>query len=111
MNPLIDYIEKEVDNLQKEEKELVASDRKDEANLVKIRINIYNICATIYQVVEKGKTDVARVYLEKLDNLSQSWQESLAKAKEHQDVEKAVIEEMKLETLGKIRDRFLEWRV
>ena len=35
------YIDQSVNDLAQEEKSLAGSDRKDESNLVKIRINVY----------------------------------------------------------------------
>ena len=40
--------------LGKEEKQLIASERKDEANLVKVKNNIYGVCKTIYEAVGKN---------------------------------------------------------
>lgn len=133
MDKFITYIEESIAKLQQEENMLISSDRKDEANLVKIRINIYGICRTILQVIAKEqsagrlaqKKELERItgeqaaqepgtdrwkeaYLQKLDALPQNWKASYDKAKEHNDVEKLVIEEIKLETLQAIRCKFQE---
>jgi hypothetical protein len=104
------YLQESVEKLEQEEKLLAASDRRDEANLVKIRTNVYGICKTYYNVVSKTKEGVAfkEEYLSKLSDLPKNWKVSYDKAKEHNDVEKIVIEEIKLQTLQEIIDRFME---
>lgn len=110
MEQFIKYIDESVDQLQQEEKELCASDRKDEANLVKIRMNVYEICKTIFNVVKKTKegNELKDTYLQKLTNLPQNWIVSYEKAKEHKDTTKVVIEEIKLETLETVKKKFIE---
>ena len=103
MQEFITYIDEAVQNLEKEEQMLVNSERKDESNLVKIRINIYGICKTVLNVVAKGGNPAWKdAYLQKLTVLSGNWRTSYEKAKEHNDVEKLVIEEIKLETMKEI---------
>jgi len=108
MEEFISYMNQKTELLSQEEKYLAASDRKDESNLVKIRINVYGICKTFFEVTnreaagEEGKA----LYLEKLEKLSEPWKEALKKAKEHEDIQKAVIEEIKLETLEEIKLQF-----
>lgn len=89
---------------------LAASDRKDDSNLVKIRINVYGICKSIYSVlINTMKSELSRQYLQKLDEqLAQNWKASYIRAKEHDDVKKAVIEEIKLQTLEEIKNKFIE---
>lgn len=109
MEQFITYIDQSVNALVQEEKNLAASDRKDESNLVKIRINVYGICKSIYGVFSnmsensRWKED----YIRKLENMQKSWQSSYEKAKEHDDVKKAVIEEIKLQTLEEVKNKFM----
>lgn len=109
MNKFIEYIDQAVEHLQQEEKMLAATDRKDESNLVKIRINVYGICKSIYQVFVQSKTGeiMKSAYLEKLDSLAVGWQESKNKAQEFQAVDKVIIEDIKLQTLANVRLEFL----
>ena len=110
MNHFSKYIDEAVEQLQQEENYLASTDRKDESNLVKIQINGYGICKTIYQVFAKTKAGnvLKDAYLEKLDSLAAGWQEAHEKAKEFDAVEKAVIEEIKLQTIDDIRNHFIE---
>ena len=51
MNEFENYLKKSIDTAQKKEQELIATERKDEANLQKIRANIYGICLTVQQTL------------------------------------------------------------
>ena len=110
MNEFIKYLNQSIETAQKKEQELIITERKDEANLQKIRANIYGICLTIYEVVAKNKTgdELAKEYLNKLDNLPENWVKSYEKAKVHSDVEKILIEETKLEVLREVKEKFQE---
>ena len=107
MNEFILYLENSIEEAQKKEQELVATERKDEANLQKIRANIYGICRTVYEVVAQNKTgaELKKEYRNKLDNLPKNWVESYEKAKLHNDVEKVLIEETKLEVLREVKEK------
>lgn len=106
----INYIDECTEKLLQEEKKLAASDRKDEANLVKIRINVYGICKIYFETESKNKSgkELQEVYPQRLERLSEPWKISLEKAKEHEDTKKAVIEEIKLETLEDIKNHFVK---
>ena len=107
MDKFIEYIEESVNALEKEEKELAAGERKDEANLVKIRINIYGIARSFYDVVKNSAApdSIAQEFRRRIEKPAQSWRASHEKAKEHNDVEKCVIEEIKLKTLEDIIEK------
>lgn len=110
MEQFITYIDETVTKMQQEEKELAASDRKDESNLTKIRINVLGICKTLFEVSAKQNTGEAlrEDYPKRLTKLSENWKISYEKAKEHNDVEKEVIEELKLQTLEEVKKKFME---
>lgn len=110
MEQLITYIDETVTKLQQEERELAASDRKDESNLTKIRINVYGICKTLFEVSakQKIKEEWKEDYPKRLTKLYENWKLSYEKAKEHNDVEKVVIEELKLQTLEEVKNKFME---
>lgn len=110
MNEFITYIDQTVLELQNKEKELASTDRKDEANLVKVQINVYGICKTVYEVTVKtaGSTDLKEAYLEKMDAIISNWRTSFEKAKMHNDVEKSIIEELKLQVYENVKAKFME---
>lgn len=102
MERFIAYLEDTTARLRQEEKELADSHRKDEADLMKVRINVYGICKTIFGVLD------SEGYKKKLVGLRTSWSEAWEQAKIHGDVKKAVIEEIKLQTLREIEENYLE---
>ncbi|MDO4296998.1 MAG: hypothetical protein Q4C59_00805 [Lachnospiraceae bacterium] len=110
MENFVACIDEMVKALMAREQALVQSDRKDEANMIKIQINICGVCKTIYEVVCRtcAAEDVKETYLQKLDSLSDTWTASLEKARAHDDIEKIVAEELKLEALSNARNKFLE---
>ena len=110
MNEYINYLDETIAGLKKEEEELIRENRKDEANFVRIKSNICDICRTMYQVSVRFKSDeeLKEDYIRKLTKLPENWKISLEKAKEHGDVEKIMIEEIKLEMLQILRDKFEE---
>lgn len=84
------------ERLRRESVRLAADDRKDEGDLTKIRANVYGICKSVYQVLDGEK---ARA---KLGALHDSWETALAAARDYNDLKKASIETIKLETLDEI---------
>ena len=104
------YLQGAIETANKTEAELIQTERKDEANLQRIRANVYGICLTILEVVSKTKEDSAlwEEYLHKLTNLPKNWEISYEKAKAYNDVEKILIEETKLEVLQEVKEKFLE---
>ena len=104
----IEYIDEKICDLKEEEMQLQNTDRKDEANLIKIKINICEICKTLYNVSKKesSEQEEKEFYLQKIENLSFQWKSSMEKAKEFGDVEKTVIEEIKLEILNEIKSKY-----
>lgn len=110
MDQFIVYLDEMVEKLKAEEEELRTSDRKDESNFVKIKINICEISKSVYQVVAKqvDAESLKNAYLDKMAVISSNWIKAYEKAKENHDVEKIVIEETKFEMLEQIKSKLLE---
>ena len=110
MSRYIEYLNHTIEELKQEEAELIAANRKDEANFVKIRMNICDICKTVYEVVVKKNDGKGgkEAYTTQLTKISENWKLSLVKAREHEDVTKIVIEETKLEMLQQILNKYEE---
>ncbi|MCM1118272.1 MAG: hypothetical protein NC543_02790 [bacterium] len=91
---------------------LAADDRADEANLEKVRINVYGIFKTILSAAERvcGEDDLAkkRFFLQKAEQIPTSWMTSYEKAKKHGDIEKMHIESIKLDTIQEIKDMYMQ---
>lgn len=112
-NKLIRFLSNKSEECEREEQRLIKEERKDEANLYKIKANIYNIYAVLYQTakkqvltkdrtIEECQQQIHEYFLEKASRIPLNWKESYVKAKEHQDVEKILIEETKLAVANEI---------
>lgn len=108
MNKYIEYLDATIQELQKQEKEFIHSERKDEANFIRIKKNICDIAKTIYNVSAKDKsgTLLKEEYVRQLTRLPENWKNSYQKAKAHSDVQKILIEETKLEMLQIIKEKY-----
>lgn len=110
MNEFTTFLEEQLKLYHEQEQKYLADNCKDDANFAKIKVNVCDICKTLYQVAaKKGDEAVIRSeYIRLLDRLITDWKASYEKAKEHDDVKKIVVEEMKLEVIEKIRQSFAE---
>ena len=92
------------------EEHLLRDHRKDEASHEKIKGNIYQIFKTVCLSIEKNpqikQEEFEENFLGKLETIPQNWQIALDKAKEHEDVERILIEEIKFQVRDKIRAAF-----
>lgn len=109
-NEFLTYIEECVAECTKKEKALIAENRKDEANMERIRSNVYGIAKSLCQVTEalakKHGEDHFTMFVDKLSAVMTPWKASLAAAKDHADSEKECIELIKLETAEAILEQW-----
>ena len=91
-------LDERAERLRAESLRLVADDRKDEGDLAKIRANVYGICKSVYQVLDEERAWT------KLGELRESWETARNAARGHDDLQKAVIESIKLDTLAEITE-------
>ena len=91
--------------------ELLADDRGDEAVFEKVRANVYDIFRTILSVAVKtcdgGEEAVRRFFLQRAEQIPSGWAASYEKAKQHDDPVKMQIEQIKLDTVGEIKEYFV----
>lgn len=108
MNAFLKELEQTAADLRQQAKALAADCRQDDADLTKIRANIYEICATIGNVVCKMHPEDQReaAYLKKLEELPRNWQVALEAAQTHGNTQRAAVEQLKLEALADVRTRF-----
>ena len=103
MKEFLDYLSAMEEKMKAEAVKLNGEERQDDANLTKVRANVYGICKSVLQVLDANKTG------ETLSNLQTTWENSLRIAREHEDVKKTVIEQIKLEALEEIRAELGRW--
>ena len=110
MSDYIKGLEAAAAQLAQEAVSLKASGRGDEANLARIRINIHDICRTLFTVCSRTAQGEAfrTLYLQKLDHLEQEWSAARERALAHDDGCRAAIESIKLETLAENRRAFVK---
>lgn len=109
-NEFLAYLEDHVAECAKKERALIAESRKDEANMERIKSNVYGIAKSLCQVTEalaeKHGEDHATMFADKLTAVITPWKASLATAKEHADSEKECIELIKLATADEIMEHW-----
>lgn len=112
MDQFIRYLEEERSCLEAKEAELCADERKDEGNIEKVKFNVYGMCLAIYQTVKRQCTPetLSGVYLKRLEEFPEKWEDSLKKAEKYADEKRILMEQAKLETLQEVRSRFLSFR-
>ena len=108
MNAFLKELTQVAADLRQQANVLAADHRQDDADLTKIRANIYDICATIGNVVCKNTPEEQRevVFLKKLEELPRNWQVALEAAQAHGNTQRAAVEELKLEALTDVLARF-----
>lgn len=108
-NAFLQYLEEEKSNTLKEADKLYQDERGDEGKFLKVRANMYDIFKALYNAAKgqaKGNIEVCREqFFAKADLISQNWRKSLELAKQHDETEKIVTEEMKLKTAEEIMQK------
>lgn len=99
MKQFVAWLETMEETLRAESVKLAADDRRDEGALAKIRANVYGICKSVFQVLDAEKADA------KLNELYTAWGSARSTAQQHEDTEKAAVEEIKMEVLEDVRKK------
>lgn len=98
------FFEAKLTECKKEIAALHADGRADEAVFARVRMNVYGIFSTVFSAgCRTAGENAAAFFLDRLQQIPQSWQASLEKAEQHADTQKVYIEHIKLETAGQIR--------
>lgn len=103
MERFLTYLDRAAEQCHLEAEQLRAADRGDEADLTKIKANVYGICRTVFQAVGQTK------YREKLAGLRGTWEAALAAAGQHGDGERTLIEKIKLQALKDCMEKYQEY--
>ena len=110
MSAYTDYLKSASALLSREILSLKADGRQDEANLSRIRQNIYDVCLTVHAAFAQrfDESHARAVYDAKLLKFDTHWHTAMEQALLHGDAEKAEIEKQKLAALADIRSHFAE---
>lgn len=94
---------------------LILEQRFDEADMEKIRGNVYDIFRTVLSAAERACGDEASAqdfFRLRAEQIPAAWRDSLAKAQAHGDDVKAAIECVKIEAIEDIKAKSAElWEV
>lgn len=116
----LNYIDENLEKIQKNINNLASENRNDEANLEKVKANIYNIFKTLFNVdknqvkTQKNLNEKETLnlfctsFLKRFDTIPNNWRSSLENAKNNGDTLNQVIEETKLAVADKLKDKFIE---
>lgn len=104
------YFEEQIAMCNQRNKKLLDDERTDEATFEKVKANVYDIFRTILSVAvitSKGDPDaVRRFFVQKIEQIPSSWVTAYDKAKQHNDTVKMRLEQIKLDTIGEIKENF-----
>lgn len=104
------YFEEQIAMCNRRNKKLLDDERTDEATFEKVKANVYDIFRTIFSVAvktSKGEPDaVRRFFVQKIEQIPSSWVTAYDKAKQHNDTVKMRLEQIKLDTIGEIKENF-----
>lgn len=111
-NMFVEYLESKISENSLEAENLEKNYRHDDAVFVKIKINVYDVCKTVFGVFKKTKPqdDLYNEYINKLDEFERIWSSSAENAKKFGDSKKIAAEEAKLFVLAEIKKKFIETR-
>lgn len=115
MTEVVDKFQIFLDSTRKKfEEEIVhlkADNRADEADFVKIKLNIYGIANSFYKNAKRVSPKLIKDEYFKCfeqSHLQKKWEDVYRNAKEYGDTDRMLIEELKLETLKEINSKFLQ---
>ena len=90
--------------------ELNMDGRTDEAVFEKVKANIYDVFRTVLSVAVKtgsGNADAVKTFfVQRTEQIPAGWAAALEKAREHDDTVRMQTEQIKLDTVQEIREKF-----
>ncbi len=114
MDELMKALQAKVEEAAQSVSALQAEDRIDDANLEKIRGNVYGIFVSVLQAAEKQSPDdvTRREFFERnLERIPSGWSQAQAAAARRGDTVRLVQENVKLAALDEVERAFYElWR-
>ena len=104
------YFEEQIAMCNRRSKKLLDDERTDEAAFEKVKANVYDIFRTVLSVAVKtsnGDPDaVRRFFVQKTGQIPSGWVNAYDKAEQHNDAVRMCLEQIKLDTIGEIRENF-----
>lgn len=110
ISKLNSWFEEKIALCGKRNQELDGDGRTDEAIFEKIKANIYDVFRTVLSVaVKTGKEDADAVktfFVQRAEQIPAGWAVALEKAREHNDTVRMQTEQIKLDTVQEILEKF-----
>lgn len=101
------YLEREKSSCLMRTETLAKDSRQDEATMEKIRANVFDIFIAVSGAAETRFPENAKSFLlNRIETIPQAWETSKATAQKHGDYTKALIEEIKLQAICEIKEKF-----
>ena len=104
------WFEEKIALCGKRNQELIEDGRTDEAIFEKIKANIYDVFRTVLSVaVKTGKEDADAVqtfFVQRTEQIPAGWATAFEKAKEYNDPVRMQTEQIKLDTINEIKEKF-----
>lgn len=103
------YFDAQLARCSSAEQVLIADARADEAVFAKIQENVFDIFRTVFQAAlntQKDEAAAEQFFGQKLEEIPRNWRTALEKAQANGDVERAHIEQLKLDALEEIKATF-----
>lgn len=107
------FLDQRTDDVQKKIVHLNQDHRSDEANFEKIRANIFQVIKTVflaYQKTPRTEPELQALMDAKLTMFQETWTGFLETAREHNDEKRVLQEQVKLEAMKEIRQKFDQLR-
>ena len=112
-NQITTFFEEKIAACQAAVTALREDNRADEAVFEKIRMNVFNIFATVYKAGGSVSGGDSRRQLEflrnQLEKITGDWQSAAETFRKHGDCNKVHIEQTKLAVAEEIRQKLTEW--
>lgn len=106
----LEFLEERKAECQKQIEQLCADNRRDESNFFRAKLNIYDVCKSVYEAAEKqcsGELEkVIKMFPEMVKRIADQWQMSKEVAQQHGDESKVIMETRKLEAVAETLDKF-----
>ena len=108
MDEFIMYLGRKIEDGQREIGRLTEGGCRDEAVFARVRTNIYDVCRTVSQALMNRPGAGATAVKAQLERFRAEWSAALEKAKQHDNINAAAVEEEKLTALDDIIAHFQE---
>ena len=110
ISKLNSWFEDKIAQCSKHNQELNMDGRTDEAIFEKVKANIYDVFRTVFSVAVKtggGDADTVHAFfVKRAEQIPVGWAVALEKAREHDDTVRMQTEQIKLDTVQEIREKF-----